>query len=205
MRGAWYLHQLQPRGHRRARGASGGDIRAPHRRAVREQDRLPHAEVRGPRAHLLHEPEGRRRQREHQRHSHRERPQLRGPRHAHREHKLRPAREQALHRALQGLQRLRREHSAPFKHAGRRRHRAALRRPRARTAQHRDPYLRELHHPHPGGHSRRPQPCHPQAHTRRHNRDDLRARQDSPRHRQRRHAPLRRGGEVLQHGGKARQ
>ena len=36
------------------------DLRPHHRRAVREQDRLPHREVRGPRAHLLHESPGHR-------------------------------------------------------------------------------------------------------------------------------------------------
>ena len=53
-------------------------------------------------AHLLHEPQGRGGQREHQRHRHRQRPQLRGPRHAHGEHQLRPAGIQTLHRAVPG-------------------------------------------------------------------------------------------------------
>ena len=51
--------------------------------------------------------------------------------------------------------------------------------------------------PHPVRHPRRPEPGDAQAHPGRHHRDDLRPGQDRPRHRQRRHPALWRGGEVL--------
>ena len=61
-----------------------------------------------------------------------------------------------------------------------------------------------LRHPDPRGDAGRPEPRAAQAHSRRHHRNDLRPRQDRPRHGERRHAALRRGGQVLQHGGRAR-
>ena len=63
---------------------------------------------------------------------------------------------------------------------------------------------RRPRHADPRGDPRRSEPRAPQAHSGRHHRDDLRARQDRAGHRKRRYAPLRRGGQVLQHGGRAR-
>ena len=90
------------------------------------------------------------------------------------------------------------------KHFSRRRDGAALRRSRARPQKHAAAHRRELRHPDARGHARRSQPCDPQTYPRRHHRDDLRPRQDRSGHGQRRHAALRRRGQVLQHGGRDR-
>ena len=108
-----------------------------------------------------------------------------------------------FHRAVPGQQRLRREHRPAFQHAGRRRDGAAVRRPDPRPAQHAQAHRKGLRDPYAGGYPRRSEPGDAQAYPGRHHRDDLRAGQDRPRHRQRRHPALRRGGEVLQHGGGA--
>ena len=57
---------------------------SPDGRALRKQDRLPHRKVRRSGAHLLHESQGRGGERKHQRHYHRQRPQLRRSRPARR-------------------------------------------------------------------------------------------------------------------------
>ena len=80
----------------------------------------------------------------------------------------------------------------------------ALRRSRPRPPQHGQAHRRRPRHADARGDPRRFEPCAAQAHSGRHHRDDLRARQDRAGHRERRHAPLRRGGQVLQHGGCAR-
>ena len=90
-------------------------------------------------AHLLHEPLRPRGGRERGGHQHRERPLLRRPRPAQREHQLRPAGVQPLHPALQRALPLRQAHRLPVQHAGRRGAGAALRRPGGRPAHQRPP------------------------------------------------------------------
>ncbi len=81
------------------------------------------------------------------------------------------------------------------------RHGPAVRGPGPGPPEHGEADREGARHPHPGRHARGPVSGPPQAHPGRDHRDDLRPRQDRAGHRQRRHAPLRRGGEVLQHGG----
>ena len=109
-----------------------------------------------------------------------------------------------MHTALQRQQPLRREHRPAQQHAGGRRHGPAVRGFGPGPAEHREADREGAGDAHLGRHARGSLVGAPQADIGRDHRDDLRPRQDRAGHRQRRHAPLRRGGEVLQHGGVAR-
>ena len=89
--------------------------------------------------------------------------------------KLCPACLQALYRAFQGLQRLRRVHRTAFQHAWRRRNGAALRRFDPRPTVNAEAHRQIFRYPDPDGHAGRFVAGHSEAHSRRHHRDDLRA------------------------------
>ena len=93
------------------------------------------------------------------------------------------------------------KHRPALQHAGRRRHGPAVRGPGPGPQEHREADREGAGDAHPGGHPRGPFPGAAQADFGRDHRDDLRPGQDRAGYRQRRHPALRRGGEVLQHGG----